>query len=116
MENIFARFINFIKKIIGKKEIKQIPSKTETTTNEKQKTDFLDELKLYKEEEDVNLLKLQNQYEKNEIDLSSMTDEQIHDLNLLYNRQVAELKKKLNDKKTELAIMQYKIESYSANI
>ncbi len=42
-----------------------------------------------------------------------MSNEQIHELNLLYKRQVSELKKKLNDKKTELSIMQQKIKSYS---
>ena len=43
------------------------------------------------------------------------SNEQKHDLNSLYKRQVSELKKKLNDKKTELNIMQHKIKSYSAN-
>lgn len=50
---------------------------------------------------------------ENEIDLCEMSNEQIHELNLLYKRQVSELKKKLNDKKTELSIMQQKIKSYS---
>ena len=45
-----------------------------------------------------------------------MSNEQIHDLSSLYQRQVSELKKKLNDKKTELSIMQHKIKSYSTNM
>lgn len=45
-----------------------------------------------------------------------MSNEQIHDLNSLYKRQVSELKNKLNDKKTELNIMQNKIKSYSENM
>ena len=114
-ENIFTRFFNFIKRIFGKEEPKQIPEKTEETISQEPKPNFIDELKLYKEE-DQTLLKLQNQYEKNEIDLSTMSNEQIHDLNSLYKRQVSELKKKLNDKKTELNIMQNKIKSYSENM
>lgn len=115
MENIFTRFINFIKKMFGKEEPKQIPATTEVITTQEPKTNFFDELRLYKEE-DSTLLKLQNQYEKSEIDLSLMSNEQIHDLSSLYKRQVSELKKKLNDKKTELIIMQHKIKSYSANM
>lgn len=114
-ENIFTRFINFIKRIFGNEEPKQIPAKTEEITKQESKSNFFDELRLYKEE-DPTLLKLQNQYEKNEIDLCVMSNEQIHDLNSLYKRQVSELKKKLNDKKTELSIMQHKIKGYSANM
>ena len=114
-ENIFTKFINFIKRIFRNEETKQIPAKTEGIAKQDTKSNFLDELRLYKEE-DPTLLKLQNQYEKNEIDLSVMSNEQIHDLNLLYKRQVSELKKILNDKKTELSIMQHKIKSYSANM
>ena len=75
----------------------------------------MNEIRLYKEE-NPTLLKLQNQYEKSEIDLCVMSNEQIHDLSSLYRRQVSELKKKLNDKKTELSIMQHKIKSYSTNM
>lgn len=114
-ENIFTRFINFIKRMFGKEELKQIPAKTEVITKQEPKSNFLDEVRLYKEE-DSTLLKLQKQYEKNEIDLCVMSNEQIHDLSSLYQRQVSELKKKLNDKKTELSIMQHKIKSYSTNM
>ena len=119
-ENIFTRFINFIKRIFGNEELKQIPTKTGVISKtefgqQEQKSNFMDELKLYKEE-NPSLLKLQNQFEKNEIDLCVMSSEEIHDLNSLYKRQIFELKKKLNDKKTELSIMQNKIKSYSANM
>ena len=114
-ENIFTRFINFIKRIFGNEEPKQIPAKTEVIANQEPKSNFSDELRLYKEE-DPTLLKLQNQYEKSEIDLCVMSNEQIHDLNSLYKRQVPELRKKLTDKKTELSIMQRRIKSYSANM
>ncbi len=114
-ENIFIRFINYIKRIFVSEEPKQIPAETEVITNQKSKSNFFDKLSLYKEE-DPTLLKLQNQYEKNEIDLCVMSNEQIHDLNSLYKRQVSELNKKLNDKKTELSVMQHRIKSYSTNM
>ena len=119
-ENIFTRFVNFIKRIFGNEEPKQIPAKTEVISKpefvkQEPKSNFMNELRLNKEE-NSSLLKLQNQFEKNEIDLRVMSNEQIHDLNSLYKRQVSELKKKLNDKKTELSIMQHRIKSYSSNM
>ena len=113
-KNIFTRFINFIKRLFGNEELKQLPEKAEVITRYESNSDFSNKLKLYKEE-DPTLLNLQNQYEKNEINLSAMSNEQIHNLSLLYNRQVSELKKKLNNQKTELSIIQHKIKSYSAN-
>lgn len=55
-------------------------------------------------------------YENNEIDLCVMSNEEIHELNSLYKRQVLDLKKKLDDPKTQLAIMKNRIKSYSANM
>ena len=107
-ENFFTIIIKFIKRIFGNNEPKQIAAKAEVIEKQEPKSTFYDELRLDKEEDPI-LLKLQDQYEKSEIDLGAMSDEQIHDLNLLYKRQVSELKKKLNDKKTELSIIQHKI-------
>ena len=114
-ESIFTKIINFIKKIFGNEVPKQIPAKTDEIKKQNIKSNFFDELRLDKEE-DSTLLELQSQYEKNEIDLSVMSNEQIHELNSLYKRQVSELKKRLNDKKTELSIMQHKIKNYSTNM
>ena len=82
-ENIFTRFINFIKRIFGNEELKQISEKTEVIVNQETKSNFLESLRLYKDE-DLEILKLQKQYEKNEIKLQEMSNEQIHKLNLLY--------------------------------
>ena len=114
-KNILTRFINFIKRIFGNEEPKQIVEKSEVIAKQEQKSNFFDELRVYKEE-DSELLKLQNQYEKNEVDLCVMSNEQIHELNSLYERQISELKKKLNDEKTKLSMMQNKIKNYSSNM
>ncbi len=113
-ENIFTRFINFIKKILGNKEPKKLSEKAEEIQEQKAKKQFLDELKL-NNAENSELLKLQNQYENGEINLSILSDEQIHDLNLLYKKQVSDLKQKLNEKKLELRMMKQKVNNYSAN-
>jgi len=114
-ESIFTRFVNFIKGIFGKKVEQEIPAPVETIENKDVKSNFFDEIRINKEE-DKELLDLQSKYENNEIDLCVMSNEEIHELNSLYKRQVSDLKKKLDDKKTQLAIMKNRIKSYSANM
>lgn len=114
-ESIFARFVNFIKGIFGKKIEQEIPAPVETIEKKEVKSNFFDEIRIYKEE-NKKLLDLQSKYENNEIDLCVMSNEEIHELNSLYKRQVSDLKKKLDDKKTQLAIMKKRIKSYSANM
>lgn len=114
-ESIFTRFVNFIKGIFGKKVEQEIPAPVETIEKKDVKSNFFDEIRINKEE-DKELLDLQSKYENNEIDLCVMSNEEIHELNSLYKRQVSDLKKKLDDKKTQLAIMKNRIKSYSANM
>ena len=114
-ESIFTRFVNFIKGIFGKKVEQEIPAPVETIEKKDVKSNFFDEIRINKEE-NKELLDLQSKYENNEIDLCVMSNEEIHELDSLYKRQVLDLKKKLDDKKTQLAIMKNRIKSYSANI
>lgn len=114
-ESIFTKFINFIKGIFAKKVEQEIPTKIETIENKDVKSDFLNNIRIYKEE-NKELLDLQNKYENKEIDLAVMSDEEVHELNLLYKRQISDLKKNLEDKKTQLSIMKHKIKNYSANM
>ena len=114
-ESIFTRFVNFIKGIFGKKVEQEITAPVETIEKKDVKSNFFDEIRINKEE-DKELLDLQSKYENNEIDLCVMSNEEIHELNSLYKRQVSDLKKKLDDKKTQLAIMKNRIKSYSANM
>ena len=114
-ESIFTRFVNFIKGIFGKKVEQGIPAPVETIEKKDVKSNFFGEIRINKEE-DKELLELQSKYENNEIDLCVMSNEEIHELNSLYKRQVSDLKKKLDDKKTQLAIMKNRIKSYSANM
>lgn len=114
-ENIFTRFVNFIKKIFGKKVEQELSTQAKTPENKNVKSNFFDEIRINKEE-DKELIELQNKYENNELDLAVLSDEEIDELNSLYKRQVSDLKKKLDDKKTELAIMKKKIETSSENM
>lgn len=114
-ESIFTRFVNFVKRIFEKKVQQEKPTFEETLENKGAKSNFFGELKVNKEE-NKELLDLQSKYEKNEIDLCVMSNKEIHELNLLYKRQVSDLKRELNDKKRQLSIMKNKIKSYSTSM
>lgn len=114
-ESIFTRFVNFIKGIFGKKVEQEIPASVETIEKKDVKSNFFDEIRINKEE-NKELLDLQSKYENNEIDLCVMSNEEIHELNSLYKRQVSDLKEKLDGQKTQLVIMKNRIKRYSANM
>lgn len=126
-EKFFIRISNFFKNIFNRNEVKQITSVTDSLSNEKSSSDFkennfqkekskfIDDIKINRYEDPI-LLELQNQYERDEIDLNVLSDEQIDDLHELYKRQVIELKNTLDNKKTELIIVQHKMKQYSADV
>lgn len=113
-ENIFAKFINFFRKVFYKEQIniEEPVINAETINN---KNNFLNEIKL-EHKENATLINLQKQFENKEIELSSMSDEDIHNLNELYKKQISDLKKKLEDKKKEINIIKNTIRSYSTNM
>ena len=114
-ENIFTRFVNFIKGIFGKKVEQDVSVQVETIENKYVRANFLDDIRIDKEE-NKEWIDLQTKYENNEINLSMLSDQEIDELDLLYKRQVNDLKKKLDDRKTQLNIMQHRIKSYSINM
>lgn len=109
-ESILKRFISFIKRIFGKEEVKQIAESAEIKQEE---PDFLDRIKVIKEDEAI--IKLQKDFEKDAATLSSMSDEEIHELNLLYKKQINELRMTLSSRRAELNLLQHKINILSAN-
>ena len=114
-ENIFTRFVNFIRGIFGKKIEQEVSVQVETIENKDVKSNFFDDIRIDKEE-NKELIDLQTKYENNEINLSMLSDKEIDELDSLYKRQVTDLKKKLDDRKTQLNIMKHRIKSYSANM
>ena len=97
-----------IKGIFGYKEETILEDKKTQAIREETNGNFFDEIRVYREEK-LELIKLQNQYEKDEIDLCVMSNEEIHELNSLYKRQITDLKSKLDDKKTQLNILKNKL-------
>lgn len=107
-ENIFTKLIDSMKKVFKKKETKENLELEENIVVVKEnQSDFFEKYKDHQEKPE--LLNLQNKFETKEIALSEMSDEQIHELNLLYQRQITDLKNKLNNKKNELIRIQNRL-------
>lgn len=113
-ENVFTKFIDFVKKLFKKRETKEINKQEPIVdTTEENISDFFEKYRVHQEKPE--LLNTQSQFERNEIDLCTMSDEEIHELNLLYKRQVATLNTKLDNKKAELNRIQYRLKKQSTD-
>ena len=122
-ENIFTKFLNFFKNLFKpkKQELGYIQQdiilekeRVQNIVTPEVKKDFKSEIKIGQENNE--LLYLQKKFENNEVTISSMSNEQIRDLIILYKEQVRNLKAKINEKKSELNTRKSKLENYSVNI
>ena len=73
--------------------------------------ELVNELKVQQQEERPELLDLQSRFESNQIQLAELTDEELDSLNDLYQRQIDELKEKINKTKTQININMNKLEN-----
>ena len=117
--SIFSKISNFIKRFFKPKQALPAPetvddlessaeniSAEETTTSEAKK-EFMAEIKAEPKEENPELLDLQQKFESNQIQLTQLSDEELLNLNNLYERQIDDLKKKLDNTKTEISMASY---------
>ena len=103
-KSIYYKIINFFKNLFkNQKDDNLLLNEATNNVYDNPKSDFIDNLKVNKKE-DESLLELQYRFEKNDIDLLSISSEEINNLDKLYDRQIQELENKLNDKKINLAI------------
>lgn len=80
-----------------------------------ERIELINELKIQQQEESPELLNLQARFESNQIQLAELTDEELESLNDLYQRQIDELKEKINKTKTQININMSKLESSVSN-
>lgn len=113
-ENIFNKVINFFRKAFykPKQDIQENVVSDEKANN---KNEFLNQIKL-EHEEDPILIELQRKFEDKEVELSQLSKNQIHELNLLYKKQIDDLEKELDNKKTELNIIKNRVKAYAESI
>ena len=86
---------------------------SEVSTTNEDRINFVNEIKVKKMEATPELLDLQSKFESNQIELKDLTDEQLDDLNDLYQMQIEELRQKINSTKSEININMSKLESAS---
>lgn len=109
--SIFYKIKSFFRNLFHKdKEIEiNIPIETisndNIVKNENNKSEFIERLKTI-EDEDTLLLKLQKQYRSGKIKEEDLTEEQKNSLCVLYDRQIADLRKSNEIRKNKL--LQYK--------
>ena len=96
--SIFGKIKKFFKNIFSRKE----DSEEETVSQKEENNEFKEYLKIT-ETEETKLLELQTKYHNGEISEKDLTDEQLDELCLLYDKQIEEIKKSIKVKEEKLA-------------
>lgn len=110
-KSFFYKIKIFFKKLFKGKNIIESQTQTEAINNNenqmasKQKDAFIESIK-NTENEETKLLKLQEQYDKGEIQENQLSKEQILELEELYKKQISELEKSNENRKRK--ILQHK--------
>lgn len=102
--NIFENMRNFLKKIFGKKEVKNEVNEDILVEAEKS-YNFRDYIRKV-DDDDTELFDLQQRYRRGEIADSDLTQEQINSLCMLYDKQIENLKRTIAVK--EQQVIKYK--------
>ena len=91
-ENIFVKIRNFFKNFFPRKNISASKNIIEETiTDNKNKVDFLENVKFKESEEELRLKKLQLLYDNGEIDEDDLSEEEIEKLVALYESETENL-------------------------
>lgn len=100
-ESFFNKVKNFFKGLFKKKEENVINNENDIAKDE---NNFKENIKIVEEEEteEMKILELQRRYRRGEIAESDLTEEQIDDLGALYDRQIAALKKIIEEKEMQI--------------
>ena len=90
-ENIFAKIHKFISRIFGKSEIsiekeKDILQNADATNN-----DFLKNIQIKEDSEEIRIKKLQQQYDNGEIDEDDLSEEDVNKIIKLYEEETEKL-------------------------
>lgn len=100
--NIFYKIKNFFKNLFYKNNSNlELISSTDSTNINNNRNFFKEEIRNI-ENEETKLLKLQKQYRSGEIKEEDLTEEQVDSLCVLYDKQIANLRKSNEIKKQKL--------------
>lgn len=98
-EGFFHKIKSFFKRIFTKKE-----TNTVEETVKSENTNFKDNIKVEEDEltSEMKILELQKRYRRGEIADGDLTEEQVEALSDLYDRQIEELKKAIEEKERQI--------------
>ena len=104
-ENIFTKILAFIRNLFNK---------SSNSSNNNSQNNFSENVHVI--HSDISeLLELQKKYESNQIGLSDLSQDQLYELNILYQRQITKLKKQIEEAQTEIKIVQYGLKNKNAD-
>ena len=105
-ENVFTKIFNFFKKIFSKKELSVNKEDVdETIKEEKNKSNFLEDIQIKEDKEEVRLKKLQLLYDNGEIDEDDLSESDIEKLVALYEKETEDLNADTERRKNHIAQM-----------
>lgn len=91
-DNVFIKIFNFFRRLFSRKELSIRESAIEKSSiDSKNKIDFLKNIQIKENEEEIKLKKLQLLYDNGEIDEDDLSEEEIEKLVVLYDRETEEL-------------------------
>ena len=105
-ENVFTKIFNFFKKIFSKKELSVNKEDVdETIKEEKNKSNFLEDIQIKEDKEEIRLKKLQLLYDNGEIDEDDLSESDIEKLVALYEKETEDLNADTERRKNHIAQM-----------
>lgn len=94
--NFFKRIFKFTPALPETQTLNDKVTNTDVFENSESVNNNVDELNVKSNEESLELLKLQEKFESNQIKLTDLSDDEITNLNHLYQRQIDDLKLQLS--------------------
>ncbi len=105
-ENVFTKIFNFFKKIFSKKKLSVNKEDVdETIKEEKNKSNFLEDIQIKEDKEEIRLKKLQLLYDNGEIDEDDLSESDIEKLVALYEKETEDLNADTERRKNHIAQM-----------
>lgn len=105
-ENVFTKIFNFFKKIFSKKKLSVNEEDVdETIKEEKNKSNFLEDIQIKEDKEEIRLKKLQLLYDNGEIDEDDLSESDIEKLVALYEKETEDLNADTERRKNHIAQM-----------
>jgi len=107
-ETFFSKVVNFIKGLFNKKEVTIEDGTNNIEPSTAENNEFLDYVKIGNTA-DKKLLELQSKFDKKEVLMADLSDEELISLKDLYISQIESLNKEIDNKKTKIGMLRFRL-------